>query len=80
MSIEKITPPFTASKNLSPKLVWMNNSRRRLDFKESCLEEDEVTFTPNSVVNLFIAYKLDKWSKDLNADFTLKDVYLELLK
>ena len=58
----------------------MNNSRRRLDFKESYLEEDEVTFTPNSVVNLFIAYKLDKWSKDLNADFTLKDVYLELLK
>ena len=38
-----------------------------------CLKQDNVTFTGNIVVNLFIAYELDRWSKDLNANFTLND-------
>ena len=33
------------------------------------------TFTPNTVVNLFIAYELDTWSWDLTADFTDKYSY-----
>ena len=50
----------------------MNNSRIRLEFKKRCLKQDKVTFTPNSLVNLFIVYELDRWSKDLNVDFARK--------
>ena len=49
----------------------MNNIRIRLKFKGSCLkQEDKAAFTPNNVVNLFIVYELDRWSRDLNTDFT----------
>ena len=74
LSNEKFKSPYTLNKSLSPKLVWINNSRIRLKFKESCLkQEDKAPFTPNSVVNLFILYELNTWSRDLNTDFTLKD-------
>ena len=73
MSNEKNTLSFTANKNLSPKLVQKNSFRIRIKFKGMCLKQDNVTFTGNIVVNLFIAYELDRWSKDLNANFTLND-------
>ena len=38
LSNEKIEPPYTANKSLFPKSVWMNKSRIRLEFKESCLK------------------------------------------
>ena len=51
------------------------NSRIRLEFKGSCLNQEEATFTPNSVVNVFIIYELNTWSQDLNTDFTLKNCF-----
>ena len=55
LSNEKFTPPYTANKSLSPKLLW-NKSRLTLRFEGSCLkQEDASPFTPNNVVNLFIA-------------------------
>ena len=49
----------------------MNNARIRLEFKGSCLkQEDKAPFSPNNVINSFIAYELDTWSRDLNTDFT----------
>ena len=79
LSNEKFMPPFTSDKSLSPRLVWMNNSRIRLEFKGSFLKQDKAPFTPNNVVNAYIVYELNIWSQDLNADFALKD-YLEMLK
>ena len=38
LSNEKSLPPFTSNKSLSPKLVWMSNSRIRLEFKGSWLK------------------------------------------
>ena len=72
--MKKFAPPYTAKKSLSSKLAWMNNSRTRLEFKGCCLKQDDkTTFTPNNIVNLFIVYELNRWSKDSNAEFTLKD-------
>ena len=53
--------------------MW-NESRIRLKFKGSCLKENKENkaFTL-SKVNLFVLYEVDTWSRDLNADFTLKD-------
>ena len=74
LSNERFKPPYIASKNISPKLIWMNNSRLRLEFEGSFLkQEDKAAFTPNKVVNLFIVKELDTWSKDLKAEFTLKN-------
>ena len=65
---EKIKPPITAIHSFSPKLTWMNNSRRRTRFTGNCLKQDKVTFNWRNAVNLFIVYELDKRSQDLNAD------------
>ena len=76
MSNEKFKPPYTAKKSLSPKLV--RNKSRRLRLEGSWLkQEDTAPFTPNNVVKLLIVYELDKWSRDLNTDFPLKDCFLE---
>ena len=64
LSNEKIKPPITANYNLFPKHIWMNNSKMRVRFKGSCLKQDKVPFTPRNVVNLFIVYELDAWSRD----------------
>ena len=58
LSDEKIKPPYTTSKCLSPKLVWYN-SGVKLKFKGSCLKKDKATFTPKNVVNLFVVFELD---------------------
>ena len=53
MPNEKITSPATANKSLSQKVVWINNSRIRLEFKGSCLKQGKVTFTQdNGVIDL----------------------------
>ena len=45
LSNGKIVPPYTASKRLSPKMVWYN-SRIKLKFKGSCSnQEDEAAFS-----------------------------------
>ena len=55
LSNEKFTPPYTANKCLSQKVIW-NNSRIRLKFERSCLkQEDKAPFTTNRL-NLFIVY------------------------
>ena len=55
--MKKIKPPVTANHNLSPKLVWMNNSRIILRFKGCCSKRDDVI--SSNVINLFIVYELD---------------------
>ena len=62
LSNEKFMPSFTSNNSLSPKLVWMNNSRIRLEFIGGCLKEDKAPFKPNNVVNLYIVYELNIWS------------------
>ena len=36
-----------------------------------CLKQNSVSSLHKNMVNLYITYKLDAWSKDLNTDFTL---------
>ena len=77
---EKFTPPYTPNKILSPKLVW-NKSKIKIKFEGSCLkQENKAPFIPNNVVNLFIVYELERWSRDLNTDFTLKDCLFGAVK
>ena len=48
------------NKDDSPKLVWMKNSRLRLEFKGICLkQEDEAAVNSKNVVKLYIFYELN---------------------
>ena len=80
LSNERTKFPITAYNSLSPKLRWINNSKIRVEFKGSCLIQDKVTFTQRNVIYLFIVYVLDTWSKELNANFTLKDFFFGAVK
>ena len=75
LSNVKIKSHITANHSLSPKLIWMNNSKIKLRIIGSCLKQDNVTFTSRYVVNLFIFYELDAHLQDVNTVFTLKGFY-----
>ena len=72
-------PAFIANNSLFPKLWWMNNSDIRVQHKGSSLQ-DKVTFTATNVVNSLFVYKLDKLSKNINVDFTIKEFVFEVFK
>ena len=47
LSNEKFTRAYIANISVCPKLIWMNNSKIRLTFKGSCLnQEDKAAYTP----------------------------------
>ena len=48
---EKIKSPVTGNHSSSARLIWMNNSRRRVEYKARCFNQDKVTFSPKNVVN-----------------------------
>ena len=74
LSNEKLKLSHTTNESLSPKLVWMNNSRIRSEFKGSCLkQEDKAVYTPKNMVVYFIVYELDSRPWDLDTDFNLGD-------
>ena len=58
----------------------MNNSRIKLEFKGGCSKQDQASFTPKNVVNLYIVYELNTWSQNLNAEFTPKDCLFGVVK
>ena len=41
-----------------------------IKFDGNCLRESNISFIHRNVVNKYISYKLDTWSRDLNMDFT----------
>ena len=49
--MKKIKSPVTGNHSSSARLIWMNNSRRRVEYKARCFNQDKVTFSPKNVVN-----------------------------
>ena len=68
LSKQKIKP---SNNSLSPKTEV--TSCIAVKCKGSCLKQDKITFTSRNAVNLFIAYELDAWSRDLKTVIFLKD-------
>ena len=73
MSTEKVTTPTTTYHSLSPSIKWYKNSNFCLIFKRSCWKRKRRNFYPFKYNNFFTVYELDRWSRDLNSDFTFKD-------
>ena len=69
MSEETITTPSRAENSFNPEIIY-NYGRGRIKFKGICLKQDSMSFIDRNAVNLYIWYKVDTWSRDLNTDFT----------
>ena len=67
MSHEAIKNPSTSDNSFAPK--WNTDfSPQRIKLNGDCLQQDSVSFLHKKVV-IYISYKLNRWSKDLNTDF-----------
>ena len=59
-------------KSFEPQIFY-NYGKGKVNFKGMCLKLDSVSFIHRNVINLYISYKLNTWSIDLNTDFTLSN-------
>ena len=59
LSNESITAPTTSDYKLNPKLSYFL-TKIRVEFRGSCLKQDETTFNHEKIVNIYIVYELDK--------------------
>ena len=53
---------------ISPTIKWHEDSNFCLVFKGSCLKQKKCN------LNFFIVYELDSWPRDLDSDFSFKNV------
>ena len=53
LSDKSVTAPTTSDNKLNPKLS-------HYEFRGSCLKQDKITFNHGKIVNIYIAYELDK--------------------
>ena len=67
--------PIFSAVSFSPKIKRVDDAKTDVKFKERCLKQGSTIFTHGNGVNLFVFYKLDTWSQNLNVDFTAKDCF-----
>ena len=69
MSEESLKNPSTPDNSFDPKGIVVY-PLSKVKFNGNCLKQDIVSFLHKNIVNLYITYELDAWSRDLNTDFT----------
>ena len=57
LSDESIKHPTTSDNSLSPLIDHFGN-KTRLKFNESCLKQNELTYTYRTIVNIYIVYEI----------------------
>ena len=73
-SAEKFTAPTTTDNSLSPSIKRCGNSNFCLVFTGSCSKKKKKKqLLLIEYIYFFIVYESNKWSRDLNSDFTVKD-------
>ena len=70
MSKETITT--TSDNSFAPKITDIHNSKIALKFEGNCLKQDKVSFAQRNMVNIFVVYEVNTWSRNLKSDFTFK--------
>ena len=70
MSEESATPLLITGNSFDPEIIY-NYGKGKIKFKGICLKQDSVSFIHMNVINVYISYELDIWSRDLNTDSTL---------
>ena len=71
LSNESIKPPTTSNYGLNPRLGYYD-TKIRVQFTRSYLQQPNFTFTHKKVVNIYIVYELGASSSHIN-DPTLKN-------
>ena len=59
MPNEKINSVETSNRSITPNLRYYG-TKTRVEFKESYLKQDKVTFNYGKIVNTYIIYKISK--------------------
>ena len=77
---ESIKNPRALDVSFDPKVIVNYKFNSIVEFKYICLKQDSVSFLHKYIVNLYISYKLDTWSKDLNTDFALGNCLFRIVK
>ena len=54
-----IKPPATSDYKLNPKVNYYG-TKTRLEFRGSCLKQDNTTFNHGKIVNIYIVYEIDE--------------------
>ena len=62
LSTESITPPSAPINFLNPSLNYFD-AKIKVKFTESCLKQDESTYTHGKIVNIYIVYEINKKDK-----------------
>ena len=77
LSAESIKPPTTSDNSLTPELNCYG-TKTKVKFNGSSLQQSKISYSHNTIVNIYIAYELGA-SGSHNNDPTSKIVYLALL-
>ena len=57
---DKCIKPLPSSDNsLNPGITFIDNSKVRVEFDQSCLKQDKVTITHKQVLNIYIVYEIN---------------------
>ena len=72
LSNESITPPSAPNNFLNPSLNYLDN-KIRIKCSESCLKQDEITYTHGKIVNIYIVYETNKKDDTIISDPTLEN-------
>ena len=59
LSDENITTPTTTDYSLHPQLGY-RSTKTRVELKETCLNQDKILCDHGKVVNIYIAYEMNK--------------------
>ena len=59
MSDENITARTTSDYSLDSQLSYLG-TKTRVEFKGSCLKQDEIAYDHGKIVNIYIVYKINK--------------------
>ena len=70
LSAESIKPPTTSVNSLTPELDYYG-TKTRVKFNGSCLQQSNISYTHNTIVNPYIVYGFGA-SSSHNNDLTLK--------
>ena len=77
LSREKIINPYSPGTSFSPEY---DSSYEIVTFRGICSKQKSLCFFHKKVVNLFISYTLDEWSKDLDTGFTQENCLFGAVK
>ena len=77
---ESIKFPATSHNSLSPTLDYFNNLKFQVEFNGSCLKADKVSFTPNKIINVHIAFEIKSQPFYAENGFTLRNFFFRAVK